>query len=102
MDPAIRNRQIASGGDPRRPGLEDPSGSAYEVRYLGQAAGLHAQFGALDAEGARTIAQAVAPDSNIQSVVFAWPEAWIANAHGMIPAARTAYRHLDVAALLSP
>jgi len=101
MDPEIRDRQIASGGDPRRPGLEGPSGSAYEVRYLGQAAGLQAHFGALDAASAREIAQAVAPSSNIQSVVFAWPEAWIANADGLTPAAQTPYHHLDVAALLS-
>ena len=41
IDPTIRERQIASNGDPRRPGLEDPLGSsAYDVRYLGQANGL--------------------------------------------------------------
>ncbi|MBI2104006.1 MAG: hypothetical protein HYT90_00290 [Candidatus Omnitrophica bacterium] len=96
MDPDIRERQTASGGDPRRAGLEAPSGSAYEVRYLGQAAGLHARFGALDAAAAREIAQAVAPSSNIQSVVFAWPKAWIANANGTTPAAQTTYYHLNV------
>ncbi len=100
MDPGIRERQIASGGDPRRPGLEVPSGSAYEVRYLGQAAGLHAQFGALDAEAARAIARAVAPRSNIQSVVFAWPDAWIANARGLTPAAQTTYHRINLEQLL--
>ena len=101
IDSGIRERQLASGGDPRRPGLEDPSGSAYEVRYLGQAAGLRAHFGDLDAEAAREIARTVAPGSNIQSVVFAWPKAWIANADGATPAAQTTYHPLDVKALLT-
>lgn len=101
MDPVIRDRQIASQGDPRRVGLEDPAGSsAYDVRYLGQAAGLQAHFGTLDAASARTIAQAVAPGSNIQSVVFAWPDVWVANAQGMTPAAQTPYHHVDAAQLL--
>ena len=102
VDPTIRNLQLASGGDPRRPGLEGPSGSAYEVRYLGQAAGLQAHFGRLDPAAAQEIARAVAPDSNIQSVVFAWPDAWVANAQGRTPAARTTYHRLDVEQLLTP
>lgn len=101
MDPTIRERQLASHGDPRRPGLEEPGGSAYEIRYLGQAAGLQAHFGGLDAASAQEIARAVAPSSNIQSVVFAWPEAWVANAEGMTPAAQTTYHHLDLAELLA-
>jgi hypothetical protein len=101
MDPVIRNRQIASHGDPNRPGLEDPSGSsAYDVRYLGQAAGLQAHFGTLDGVTAQGIAQAVAPSSNVQSVIFAWPDMWVANAHGTTPAATTPYHHLSVAQLL--
>jgi len=103
VDPVIRERQIASGGEPRRPGLEDPSGSsAYDVRYLGQAAGLSAHAGTLDAAAARAIAKAVGPGSNVQSVVFAWPEVWVANAQGMTPAVDTAYRRLDAAELLQP
>jgi hypothetical protein len=102
FDPVIRNLQIASDGDPRRPGPEDPSGSsAYSTRYLGQAAGLSAYFGVLDPAAARQIAGAVAPDSNIQSVVFAWPEAWVANAQGTTPAAKTPYHRLDVEQLLT-
>ncbi|MBI2884939.1 MAG: hypothetical protein HYY15_02070 [Candidatus Omnitrophica bacterium] len=100
MDPGIRARQIASGGDPKRPGLEPPSGSAYEVRYLGQAAGLMAHYGRLDAQGAMQIAQAVAPGSNMQSVVFAWPDMWVANAQGMTRAAQTPYHRLNVEELL--
>ncbi len=100
IDPEIRNRQVASGGDPRTPGLESPGGSAYEVRYLGQAAGIRASYGKIDAKIAKRIARAVAPGSNIQSVVFAWPEAWIANAQGDTRAAETAYHRLDLEELL--
>lgn len=101
VDPIIRNEQLASHGDPKRPGLEDPTGSsAYDVRYLGQAAGLSAYYGALDSEKAKRIAQAVAPVSNVQSVVFAWPDAWVANADGTTPAARTVYHHLKLNELL--
>jgi hypothetical protein len=102
VDPLIRDRQFASNGDPRRPGLEDPRGSsAYDVRYLGQAAGLMARYGALDAAGAQALAREVAPDSNVQSVVYAWPDVWVANARGRTPAARRTYRRLDARALLT-
>lgn len=101
MDPIIRDRQIASHGNPRQPGLEAPGGSAYEVRYLGQAAGIRAHFGTLDGVIAQTIAAAVAPNSNIQSVVFAWPELWVANAQGMTPAAKTRYHHFDLERLFA-
>ena len=96
MDPVIRDRQIASDGDPRRPGLEKPGGSAYDIRYLGQAAGLQAHYGALNPESAQAIARAVAPDSNVQSVVFAWPDLWVANAQDDTPAARTTYYHFNL------
>jgi hypothetical protein len=96
MDPAIRDRQLASHGEPARPGLEPPGGSAYDVRYLGQAAGLHASFGRLDPIAAQAIARAIAPDSNVQSVVMAWPDLWVANARGTTPAAQTTYHHLDL------
>ncbi len=97
VDPLIRERQLASHGNPARPGLEDPSGSsAYDIRYLGQAAGLGAYYGSLDPVTAQRIAQAVAPDSNVQSVIFAWPELWVANAHGTTPAAQRPYHYLNV------
>jgi len=102
MDPEIRDRQIASGGDPNRPGLENPAGSsAYDVRYLDQAAGLAAHVGRVDGLIAQEIARSIAPSSNVQSVVFAWPDLWVANAQGTTPAAQTTYHHLDVATLLS-
>ena len=101
IDPKIREWQLASKGDPKRPGLEPPGGSAYEKRYVGQVEGIQARYGHVDARDAREIAQAVAPDSNIQSVIFAWPQAWIANADGTTPAARTPYHDLNVKALLA-
>jgi len=101
MDPTIRDEQLASHGDPKRPGLEDPRGSsAYDVRYLGQAAGLSAHVGTLDGAIAQGIANTIAPSSNVQSVVFAWPDLWVANAQGTIPAARTPYHRLDAQQLL--
>ncbi len=102
MDPAVRDRQLASKGNPRRPGLEAPTGSAYEVRYLGLADGILAHYGTLTPVLAQEIARAVAPDSNIQSVVFAWPELWVADAQGHTPAARTIYHRLDAEKLLEP
>jgi hypothetical protein len=101
MDPIIRNQQLASRGDPKQPGLEDPAGSsAYDVRYLAQAAGILAHYGTIDAATAQAIAKAVAPPSNIQSVVFDWPWVWVANADGAIPAAQTTYRRINAERLL--
>ena len=101
IDPQIRDWQMASGGNPKAPGLELPTGSAYAVRYLGQADGLARRRGRLDAEGAMAIARAVAPDSNVQSVLFAWPKMWVANAHDDTPAAQTAYHELNLEQLLN-
>lgn len=96
MDPLIRDRQIASHGKPDKPGLEFPAGNAYEVRYLGQAEMIKRYFGRLNVEQAKDIARTIAPDSNIQSVIFAWPQLFIANAKGLTPAAQTEYAELDL------
>ncbi len=101
INPQIRAQQLASNGNPRRPGLEPPSGSAYEIRYLGQAAGIMAFYGQIDAEKAQYIAKTVAPESNIQSVIFSWPDAWIANASSTTRASQTAYHHLQLQQLLA-
>jgi hypothetical protein len=101
MDPQIRDRQLASEGNPDKPGLEPPGGSAYDVRYLGQAAGILAHYGKLDPQQALEIAKAVAPSSNVQSVIFAWPQIWIANAKGTTPAAKTSYHRLDLKQLFT-
>ena len=101
VDPVIRERQLASHGNPKQPGLESPAGSsAYDIRYLGQAAGILAHFGTLDGAAAQQIAKAIAPSSNVQSVIFAWPEVWVANAEGITPAAQTTYQHLNLKQLL--
>lgn len=102
VNPQIRDRQMASKGDPRKKGLEPPGGSAYEVRYLGQAAGILAHYGQITPEIAKQIAQTVAPGSNVQSVVFAWPDLWVANADGSTRATHTPYRHLNLEELLAP
>jgi hypothetical protein len=101
IDPRIRERQIASRGNPDRPGIEPPGGSAYAVRYLKSAAGITDRYGAVDPAAAQEIARSVAPPSNVQSVVFAWPEMWVANAEGLVPAAQTAYRRLDLERLFT-
>jgi hypothetical protein len=101
VDPIIRERQIASGGNPLARGLEPPTGSAYETRYLGQSAGILAHYGTIDAEIAKEIARAVAPSSNVQSVVFAWPDLWVANAHSTTPAAHTPYRRFNLHTLFA-
>ena len=101
MDPKIRERQLASGGNPKKPGLEPPTGSAYAVRYLGQAAGILAHYGRMDLEIARQIAKTVAPPSNVQSVIFAWPRLWVANAHGTTRAALTPYHRLNLEQLFN-
>ncbi len=101
MDPQIRDRQLASDGKPSIPGLEPPGGSAYEVRYLGQAAGISAHYGRITVQVATQIAKTVAPSSNIQSVIVAWPEVWVANAQGTTPAARMTYHRLDLEQLFA-
>jgi len=101
VDPSIRDRQVASAGNPRKPGLEPPLGSAYTIRYLKQADALQESEGKLDIAGAQAIAASIAPNSNVQSVIFAWPELWVANAEGETPAAKTTYHRFDAEALLT-
>ena len=100
LDPEVRQSQVASGGKPSRPGLESPRGSnAYEVRYRGQALLLQRFHGALDPEIAMAVARSIAPQSNIQSVVFAYPQIWVANAEGRKPAAQCRFTQVDLAEL---
>jgi hypothetical protein len=100
IDPAIRDCQLASKGDPRKPGLEMPTGSAYEVRYLGQAEGVRKHYGKITPETTRQIAKDISPESNVQSVVFAWPKMWVANAVGITRASHSTYHELDAQDLL--
>ncbi|MBI3318734.1 MAG: hypothetical protein HYZ90_06325 [Candidatus Omnitrophica bacterium] len=97
LDPEVRNLQIASQGDPKRPGLESPVGSkSYDIRYRGQGQMLQRFHGRLDPELAMDIAKAVAPPGNIQSVIFAYPQMWLANAQGKRPAAWGRYLRFDL------
>lgn len=80
MDPDIRNVQKASKGNPGKPGLEAPEGSAYEIRYLKQGQLVKENYGSITPETAQKIAREIAPGSNIQSVIFAYPEFQVANA----------------------
>jgi len=97
LDPAVRDLQLACKGKPSEPGLESPvESSAYKVRYLGQGQLLMQFKDRVDSEVAIAIASAVAPSSNVQSVVYAYPELWFANAKGTDPAARQVYRSADI------
>lgn len=99
IDPGIRERQIASGGAPATPGLEPPTGSAYSKRYIGQAEGLSQT--PLDLDGAESLTKSIAPGSNVQSVLIAWPQLRVANADGTTPAARTTYHRFDLIELFA-
>ena len=102
LNPEIRDLQLASNGKPLLPGLESPRGSsAYEVRYCGQGALLRKFQNSIDPEAAMAIARAVAPASNIQSVVYAYPQMWVANASGHHPAASRRYLQVDLEDLFS-
>ena len=102
LDPQVRDLQLACNGNPSRPGPESPSGgSAYEVRYRGQAELLKQFHGRLDPEIMMAIAQAIAPPSNLQSVVYAYPQIWVASAQGQQPAATGVYQQVNLEDLFS-
>ncbi len=96
LDPDIRNLQKASGGEPGKPGLEPPAGSAYEIRYLKHGKLVQENYGKITEETARHIALEIAPGSNIQSVIYAFPEFEVANARGKLRAAETEYRKFNL------
>ena len=95
MDPTIRNLQLASHGDPKSPGLEPPEGKAYTIRYLKHGNLVKQYFGSIDAEIAKSIAREISPPSNIQSVVYAFPEFWVANSKGELRATDCQYHYFD-------
>jgi len=101
LDLDVRDLQLACNGNPRKPGLESPEGaSAYEIRYLKQGKLLTAHHGAVTPEVAMEIARAIAPSSNIQSVVYRYPDLWVATAEDRTPAAQREYQRFDLKALL--
>lgn len=102
FDPAVRDFQTCSNGDPKKPGLEDPHGSsAYDRRYLWQADMVKQNYGHITTNEIFALAKKIAMKSNIQSVVYAYPEFWVAYARDDARAADTAYHHFDLKTLLA-
>lgn len=95
LDPAIRNLQTASGGKPKQPGLEPPKGSAYEIRYLKHGQLIQDHYGSLTPDLAQEMAREIAPGSNLQSVVYAFPEFRVANAENDKRAADSTWHIFD-------
>lgn len=93
LDPLVREQQTCSNGKPGRPGLEPPSGSAYETGYRKQAIFVRNNYGGITAEVAQLIAREVATSTNLQSVLYAYPEFWVAYAEGKTAAAKTRSWH---------
>lgn len=96
IDPKIRDLQIASKGNPKKSGLEMPAGSAYEIRYKKQGELAQSHYGKITPEIAQQMAREIAPGSNIQSVVYAYPDFWVANAEGEKRAADSGYAKFNV------
>ena len=101
LDPGVREFQRCSKGEPAKAGLEPPGGSAYEIRYKQHTLLLRERYGQLDPQALMAVARAIAPPSNVQSIVFAYPELWVANARGATPAAQRPYRRYDLTELFS-
>jgi isopenicillin-N N-acyltransferase-like protein len=101
FDPVVRGLQTCSNGDPNRDGIEDPRGSsAYDKRYLWQADMAQEYSGRITTNEVFALAKRVAMKSNIQSVVYAWPEFWVAYARDDAKAAESEYHHFDLRELL--
>jgi hypothetical protein len=101
LDPVIRDLQTASGGRPKHKGLETPTGSAYEIRYRKHGELVRKYYGTITPEIAKQIAREIAPGSNIQSVVYAYPEFFVANAKDNKKAAESEYAEFDLEELSS-
>lgn len=96
LNPEIRDLQLCSKGDPKKPGLEPPGGSAHEIRYQKHAELIRKNYGQLDVGIVQKIAAEIAPKSNIQSVIYAFPEFYVANAKGNKKAAESGYRKFKI------
>lgn len=92
LDPVVRGLQTQKASERT---------SAYRVRYRGQAELLERFRGKIDPEIAMAVARAIAPASNIQSVVYAYPQVWVANARGRKPAAQQTYLQIELEELFS-
>lgn len=98
LSPQVRRWQVCSNGYPN-----SPLGSmAYEVRYRRQGELLKQYHGQISPEVAKKIARAIAPASNIQSVIYspATLEFWVANADMQTRAAKRPYQHFSLSQLL--
>jgi len=101
LDPAVRDFQVACRGNPSKPGVESPEGSGgYDIGYRKQGLLIRQFYGAIDPDGAMAIARAIAPRNNIQSVVYAYPQMWVANAEGRRPAVEGTYQQIDLEGFL--
>ncbi|MDO8729920.1 MAG: C45 family peptidase [Candidatus Omnitrophota bacterium] len=87
LDPVVRGLQTEKSPEKTK---------AYQVRYRGQEQLLEKFHGKINPEIAMAIASAIAPSSNIQSVVYATPQIWIASAYRRRPAAQGAYLQVDL------
>ena len=95
MDPTIRELQYASSGDPDKPGLEFPEGDAFTIRYLKHGNLINQFYGQIDPKTAKEMAGEISPSSNIQSVVYAFPDFWVANAEGDLRATDSYYHYFS-------
>jgi neutral ceramidase len=100
LDPDIRDVQTASKGNPKKAGLEPPGGSAYEIRYRKHGELVQQNYGKINSEKAMEIANELAPGSNIQSVIYAYPEFWVANAKGDLKATESGYVRMNLEEIL--
>ncbi len=100
LNPEVRNVQKASKGNPKKDGLEPPAGSAYEIRYLKHGHLVQEYYGKITPETARLIAKEIAPGSNIQSVIYAFPDFWVANAEDDKRAVESTYHAFNLEELL--
>lgn len=97
VDREVRDKQTACGGNPSKPGLESPEGSdSYDGKYKKLAVLLEKNRGLLGPETAEAIAGEIAGGGNLQSVVYVYPEMYVANARGREPAAKGSYQRVDL------
>lgn len=94
FDPEVRLLQTA--GEQVNPQGND----AYDHRYLPQAEMVKAHYGHIGLDEIFALAKKIAPETNIQSVVFAYPEFWISYARGDSKATAGPYRHFNLQDLL--
>ncbi|MCS6924907.1 MAG: C45 family autoproteolytic acyltransferase/hydrolase [Candidatus Binatia bacterium] len=98
LSPEVRRWQVCSNGYPNLP----YGSTSYEVRYRRQGELLTQHHGRITPPVAKEIARAIAPASNLQSVIYspATLEFWVANADRRTRAAKRPYQYFSLAQLL--